>query len=147
MWPRITALPSGKAGQACRGHAPHKGVMNTMLLKPSMWLILALVLANTGGASSGAQAAEARSARTLIQTCEAEQGVATSWCSAYLLGVADTLTGFGAGGHKGGLCGASYAIEDLAKVFLTWARANSQLLDLDMFVGASLALRRTWPCQ
>jgi hypothetical protein len=63
------------------------------------------------------------------------------------MGVADTLTAFGEGGHKGGLCGASYAIEDLGEVFLTWMREHPQFLDLDMLAGASLALRRRWPCR
>ena len=121
--------------------------MNVALVKPSAWLILALVVAITGGSPPSARAAEGRSARALIQACEAEQEAATSWCSAYLMGVADALTAFGAGGHKGGMCGASYTIEDLGKMFLTWTRANPQLLDLDMLAGVSLALRQTWPCR
>ena len=123
------------------------GAMNVALPKLSTWLILALVVAITGGSPPSARAAEGRSAHALVQVCEAEQGAATSWCSAYLMGVADALSAFGAGGHKGGLCGAPYAIEDLGKVFLTWTRANPQLLDLDMLAGASLALRQTWPCR
>lgn len=87
-----------------------------------------------------------RSARRLVQVCEAEQATATGWCAAYLMGVADTLTAFGQGGHKGGLCGATYAIEDLGEIFLTWMRAHPQFLNLDMLAGASLALRGRWPC-
>lgn len=121
--------------------------MSTTPLKPFTWLILALVVAVTGGVSSAAQAVEDRPARNLVRTCEAEQAAATGWCSAYLMGVADTLTAFGAGGNKGGLCGASYTIEDLGEVFLTWMRANPQFLDLDMLAGVSLALRQTWPCR
>src|SRR5215218_1910104 len=87
-----------------------------------------------------------RSARNLVQACEAEQAAATSWCAAYLMGVADTLTVFGEGGHKGGLCGASYVIDDLGAIFLTWMREHPQFRDFDMFAGASLALREHWPC-
>ncbi len=58
-------------------------------------------------------------AGSLVQICKAEDA-ASGWCSAYLLGVADTLIAFGEEEEKGGLCGASYAIGDLPGVFLTW---------------------------
>ena len=111
-----------------------------------LWLVglsAAPGLAQNGGTAG---AGMKRSARNLVQACEAEQA-ATSWCAAYLMGVADTLTAFGEGGHKGGLCGASYAIEDLGEIFLTWIREHPQFLDLDMLAGASLALRGRWPCR
>nr|WP_247648214.1 Rap1a/Tai family immunity protein [Pannonibacter phragmitetus] len=88
-----------------------------------------------------------RSARNLVQACEAEQAAATSWCAAYLMGIADTLTAFGEGGHKGGLCGASYTIADVGEIFLAWMRAHPQFLDIDMLAGASLSLRERWPCR
>ncbi|MBA3520273.1 MAG: hypothetical protein H0T75_22140 [Rhizobiales bacterium] len=88
-----------------------------------------------------------RSGHGLVRACEAEQAAAASWCAAYLMGIADTLTAFGEGGHKGGLCGAAYQIEDLGETFLTWMRKHPQFLDLDMLAGASLALRERWPCR
>jgi hypothetical protein len=86
-----------------------------------------------------------RAARNLYAACLATPAP-SSWCSAYLMGVADTLTAFGSGGHKGGICNVDYTIEQLAEVFLTWARANEALLDFDMLAGASLAFRQRWPC-
>ncbi len=118
-----------------------------MFVRPFTSPILALVGVIAGGIPAAAQAVEGRSAGNLVQICRAEEGAASGWCSAYLLGVADTLSAFGAGGHKGGLCGAAYAVEDLPKVFLTWMQANPQFLELDMLAGLSLALRQAWPCR
>ena len=83
----------------------------------------------------------------LYRVCFAERGEASGWCSAYLLGVADTLAAFGAGGDKGGICGADYTIEVLAETFMTWARANDALQHIDMLAGAGLAFRQRWPCR
>ena len=41
-----------------------------------------------------------RVTQDLYLACLAEQGAASSWCSAYLMGVADTLTAFGNGGDR-----------------------------------------------
>lgn len=87
-----------------------------------------------------------RSTRSLATACLAEQGSPSSWCSAYLIGVADTLTAFGQGGNKNGICADDYSIEQLPEIFLTWTRANAALLGIDMLAGASLAFRRKWPC-
>lgn len=92
-------------------------------------------------------AAEKRSGQGLVQACQADQGAPTSWCAAYLMGIADTLTAFGQGGHKGGLCGATYQINDLTEIFLTWIHKHPQFLEMDMLAGASLALRERWPCR
>ncbi len=118
-----------------------------MFGRPFTWPILALAGAVAGGFFAPVYAVEGRSAGNLVQMCRAEQGAASGWCSAYILGVADTLSAFGAGGNKGGLCGAAYAIEDLPEVFLTWMQANPQFLELDMLAGLSLALRQAWPCR
>jgi hypothetical protein len=83
----------------------------------------------------------------LYAACLAEQGAASSWCSAYLMGVADTLTAFGNGGDKSGICDADYTIESLAETFLTWARSHERFLQVDMLAGATLAFRQRWPCQ
>jgi hypothetical protein len=83
----------------------------------------------------------------LYRACLAEQGEASGWCSAYLLGVADTLTAFGNGGDRGGLCNVDYSIEQLSETFLTWARAHDGMLQLDMLAGATLAFRQRWPCR
>lgn len=82
----------------------------------------------------------------LYRVCLAESGKASGWCSAYLMGVADTLAGFGDGGDKAGICAADYTIEDLAETYMTWAHANAALLRTDMLAGASLAFRQRWPC-
>ncbi|MCJ2021916.1 MULTISPECIES: Rap1a/Tai family immunity protein [unclassified Methylobacterium] len=87
-----------------------------------------------------------RRAQDLYRACLAEQGAASGWCGAYLMGVADTLTAFGNGGSASGICSPDYTIEDLVETFLTWARANAPLHDVDMLAGASLAFRRRWPC-
>ena len=82
----------------------------------------------------------------LYAACLAEQGAASGWCSAYLMGVADTLLAFGNGGNRGGICRADYAIEDLAETYLIWARSHEAQLNMDMLAGASLAFRERWPC-
>jgi hypothetical protein len=87
-----------------------------------------------------------RRTQDLYAACLAEQGAASGWCGAYLMGVADTLTAFGNGGSMSGICGPDYTIEELAETFLTWARANEALHGVDMLAGASLAFRRRWPC-
>lgn len=83
----------------------------------------------------------------LYRACLAEQGAASGWCSAYLMGVADTLAAFGNGGDKGGLCNVDYSIEQLSETFLTWARAHDAMLQLDMLAGVTLAFRQRWPCR
>jgi hypothetical protein len=87
-----------------------------------------------------------RKTADLYAACLAEQGAASGWCSAYLIGVADTLAAFGDGGNKGGICRADYAIDQLPEIFLTWVRKNPPLRNIDMLAGASLAFRTTWPC-
>jgi|SRR4051794_7936881 hypothetical protein len=82
----------------------------------------------------------------LYRVCVPERGEASGWCSAYLMGVADTLAGFGDGGDKGRICAADYTIETLAETFMTWARANDALQRTDMLAGAGLAFRQRWPC-
>ena len=118
-----------------------------LLVPTRMAVSLVLAVAITSGVALGTQAADKRSGHNLVQACETELPAPTSWCAAYLMGVADTLTAFGKGGHKGGLCGASYSIEDLGEIFLTWMRDHPQFLKLDMLAGASLALRERWPCR
>lgn len=88
----------------------------------------------------------ARRTMDLYSACLAEQGSASGWCSAYLMGVADTLAAFGNGGNRAGICRADYTIEQLAETFLTWSRANDSLLGIDMLAGASLAFRQRWSC-
>lgn len=87
-----------------------------------------------------------RRTQDLYQACLAEQGSASGWCGAYLMGVADTLTAFGNGGSASGICSPDYTIEELVETFLTWGRSNDTLLGVDMLAGASLAFRRRWPC-
>lgn len=88
-----------------------------------------------------------RTARALYAVCSAAPSGPTNWCAAYLMGVADTLTAFGAGGHKGGICGADYVIDELPGIFVAWARDNDTFLDFDMLAGVSLAFRQQWPCR
>lgn len=119
----------------------------TALVFACFWLAGLSVASVLAQDSEVADAGIERSARNLVKVCEAEQTAATSWCAAYLMGVADTLAAFGNGGHKGGLCGESYVIKELDDIFVTWMRAHPQFLDLDMLAGASLALRARWPCR
>jgi hypothetical protein len=63
------------------------------------------------------------------------------------MGVADTLSAFGDGGYKGGLCNVDYTIEQLSETFLTWARAHDAMLQLDMLAGVTLAFQQRWPCR
>lgn len=88
-----------------------------------------------------------RTARSLAAACLVEQGAASGWCSAYLMGVADTLSAFGDGGAKGGLCNVDYSIEQLSETFLTWARGHDAMLQFDMLAGVTLAFRQRWPCR
>jgi hypothetical protein len=100
-------------------------------------------------AMSPAQRIDVTTRRTadLAAACLAEGGSPSGWCSAYLIGVADTLSAFGSGGHRSGICPADYRIEDLTETFLTWARANVALDQIDMLAGVSLAFRQRWPCR
>lgn len=111
----------------------------------SLWLATMPLLTLAQGRADGA--GQDRSGRHLVRLCETEETTAANWCAAYLMGLADTLTAFGKGGHKGGLCGAEYQIGDLSKIFLTWMRRQPDLMDLDMLAGASLSLRSRWPCR
>ena len=87
-----------------------------------------------------------RTTRSLEAACLAEQASPAGWCSAYLIGVADTLTAFGDGGTRAGVCKADYTIDQLPEIFLTWVRAHGAFRDLDMLAGVSLAFRTRWPC-
>jgi len=88
-----------------------------------------------------------RTTRSLAAACLVEQRAASGWFSAYLMGVADTLSAFGDGGVKGGLCNVNYSIEQLSETFLTWARGHDAMLQLDMLAGVTLAFRQRWPCR
>jgi hypothetical protein len=70
-----------------------------------------------------------------------------AFCMIYLVGVADTLTAFGNGGHKGGICDADYTPEQLREIFVSWAKMHEDLSRMDMLAGISLALREQWPCR
>ncbi|MCB4824207.1 MULTISPECIES: Rap1a/Tai family immunity protein [Roseicella] len=99
-----------------------------------------------GGGAAAARAPDGRTTLALERACQAENGEAGSWCAAYLMGVADTLTAFGKGGHRGGLCNPNYDPETLARAFVAWAQRHSELRNLDMLAGATAALRERWPC-
>jgi hypothetical protein len=113
----------------------------------SALLSIAIVAPASSQSGQADNPGDSRSGKELLQACQAGQGAPISWCAAYLMGVADTLTAFGQGGHKGGLCGATYQIDDLTEIFLTWMREHPQYLSMDMLAGASLALREQWPCR
>lgn len=82
----------------------------------------------------------------MVTACLAEQGEAAGECSAYLIGVADTLAAFGEGGNKGGICKADYVVDQLPEIFLTWVRGNAMVRNFDMLAGVTLAFRTRWPC-
>jgi serine/threonine protein phosphatase PrpC len=117
----------------------------TMLLGAA--LSATIVVSVFSQSDEDGHAAKNRSGKDLLLACQAGQGAATNWCAAYLMGVADTLTAFGQGGHKGGLCGSSYQVDDLSRIFQKWIHENPKFLELDMLAGASLALRNQWPCR
>ena len=106
------------------------------------------ITAGSAGEAARGGPVEIRGRKTadLYAACLAEQGAASGWCSAYLIGVADTLAAFGDGGNKGGICRADYVIEQLPEIFLTWARTYAEFGQIDMLAGASLAFRARWPC-
>ena len=130
------------AGASRHGTTVLAGLLATLLL-----VAPASVKAEERARDGGAVDIRDRTTRSLEAACLAEQGAASGWCSAYLMGVADTLSAFGNGGNRGGLCRADYAIEQLSETFLTWTRANEALHEADMLAGASLALRQKWPCR
>lgn len=68
-----------------------------LLVLTRMAVSLVLAVAITSGVAFAAQAADNRSGHNLVQACETELAAPTSWCAAYLMGVADTLTAFGEG--------------------------------------------------
>ena len=78
--------------------------------------------------------------------CEANGTDPGSWCTAYLLGSADALQAFGAGGHKAGICATSFQVQDLAPIFVEWSRLNPDAGGFPMMAGVNLALRNAWPC-
>lgn len=67
-----------------------------------------------------AQEKSDRSVRSLYHVCEAEEDQPTSFCKAYLMGVAYTLSAFGAGEHKAGRCAATYDPSALERIYLAW---------------------------
>lgn len=84
-----------------------------------------------------------RTIENLYNTCQ-KDSTATSWCSAYLMGAADTHSAFST--HKAGICGATYKIEDLGPIFMEWVSKHQELKDIDMLAGVNLAFRELWPC-
>ncbi|GEL42889.1 MULTISPECIES: Rap1a/Tai family immunity protein [Methylobacteriaceae] len=135
---RVVLLPGLLAGLSCA---------SALTAAPARGATSAVVPAEAPAPDAEAVDVTSRRTRDLRAACLAEQGAASGWCSAYLMGVADTLAAFGTGGHKGGICDAEYTIETLAETFLTWSRANDGLLGVDMLAGASLAFRQRWPCR
>lgn len=116
-------------------------------MKPLKMLITAAGLAGALMAGlASAQEKSDRSVHSLYHVCQAETDQPTSFCKAYLMGVADTLSAFGAGGHKAGLCAATYDPRALERIYLAWVPQHRELWDLDMFAGVQAALRERWPC-
>lgn len=109
-------------------------------------LLMALGVWALGPATTAAEVRpEERTNAALLRTCQGgAEGAA--WCEAYLLGVADAMAAFGAGGHKAGLCGPDYRAEELDDLYVGWARENPGFMDLDMLLGVHFALRERWPC-
>ena len=118
-------------------------------------LLAALGLAAALGT---ARAAPGQTVAALRRACEAEAAAMADaghrghgdggWCAGYLVGVADTLAAFGAGGHPAGLCDARYDGRTLVEAFVRWARASprEEASALPMLAGAVAALRARWPC-
>ncbi len=115
-------------------------------MRPSEWPSAAAGLAGALVAGlAGAQESD-RSVLLLYHACQVEADRPASWCEAYLMGVADTLTAFGAGGHKAGLCVPDYELGTLARIFMAWVPKHRDFWDLDMLAGAQAAFRERWPC-
>ena len=107
----------------------------------------------SGAAAAPAQKAQSppfsgadRTGRQLDRLCGSRGAAEVRTCTAYLLGAADTMSAFGAGGHKAGLCNPQYQPGELPQVFLSWSREHPALLRLDMLVSVSLSLGEKWPC-
>lgn len=89
-----------------------------------------------------------RTVESLFRAClsDPDKGYST-WCEAYLMGVADVMVAFGKGGHKGGICGVvEYSPQKLADIFTQWTREHREFWRSDMLLGVHLSLREEWPC-
>ncbi len=98
-----------------------------------------------GGAVSRSQGPKRRTIGDLARLCASTEADATGWCAAYIMGAADLSSTIGEGG-AGGLCNASYRIEQLPKLYLAWAGRHPELAEEDMIVGVAFALRSAFPC-
>lgn len=72
--------------------------------------------------------------------CRAQAGPNTL-CEAYMEGAAETLAGFGSGGHPGGICGGGAKPGELSRVFVAWGPKHKQTWGLPRLAGVTLALR------
>lgn len=95
---------------------------------------------------ANAQERNDRSLLALYHACQAQAEEPGSFCKGYLSGAADTLTAFGAGGHKAGLCAPSYNPAELQRIFMAWVPEHKELWELDMFAGVQAAFQEQWPC-
>lgn len=95
---------------------------------------------------ASAQEESDRSVLTLYRACQADPDNPASFCRGYLIGVADTLSTFGSGGHKAGLCAPRYNGATLERLFLDWVPEHRDLWEVDMFVSVQAAFREQWPC-
>lgn len=118
--------------------------MNSALLKTA---VLVAFLGTMGGGSPTFAKGVDRSARGLVDACQSEQPGAVNWCAGYLMGSADVLGSAGGRTTGYGLCDASYSVEDLGAIFLTFMRTNPQLLDVDMLGAVLAAFHSRWPCK
>lgn len=79
--------------------------------------------------------------------CRAQAGKPNTLCEAYMEGAAETLAGFGNGGHPGGICGSGAKPGELSRLFVAWAPKNKHTWGLPRLAGVALALRERFPCR
>lgn len=141
-------------------HQSKNGVVHSTVFALITMATIALLIASTVGRAvaqtkpkdGAAEQVEGkpteRTVESLFRAClfDPEKGYST-WCEAYLMGVADVMVAFGKGGHKGGICGVvEYSPQKLADIFTQWAREHREFWQYDMLLGVHLSLREKWPC-
>jgi hypothetical protein len=104
----------------------------------------------------------ARTAQTLLESCNSNDSAFMMRCTAYLGGVADSMDFMAAyqNTHKAALDKARLTLkpymfchndawtpDTLRQAFLTWANANPNRLQEDQYVAAVDALHDAYPCR
>ena len=111
-----------------------------------------------------------RTIQSLYYQCKSDKVVELSFCSSYLLGIADSMAQNGnlfqirqmkapqtvtgsvsdsltAPYLNNSICDARYSGASLRQIFIKWADKHPMDWQIDTIFGAAVAIQEAWPCK